>query len=204
MLPTSGLSSAAGRAQIRRALPRLDLRLYEYQTRRCSRSCARGEIDLGILALPVDLEGLEARELYEETSLSRCRRIIRSRSAGACACGPPGRNPAAARGRPLSARPGAGGLQSRGRAERQDFRATSLETLRQMVATGAGITLLPELATPGRLRQRPWRRGVPFVRPAPVRQIGAVWRKTSAPAAGDRSAVQADHRAGGLGAPLSA
>src|SRR5690606_38635214 len=64
--------------------------------------------------------------------------------------------------------------------EKQDFRATSLETLRQMVATGAGITLLPELAAKGAYAAA---RGVvirPFTRPAPVRRIGAVWRRTSA------------------------
>ncbi len=33
-----------------------------------------------------------------------------------------------------------------GAQQQQDFRATSLETLRQMVATGAGVTLLPTLA----------------------------------------------------------
>ena len=33
--------------------------------------------------------------------------------------------------------------------ESEDYRATSLETLRQMVAAGLGITLLPELATRG-------------------------------------------------------
>ena len=33
--------------------------------------------------------------------------------------------------------------------EKQDFRATSLETLRQMVASGGGITLLPLLASSG-------------------------------------------------------
>ena len=61
----------------------------------------------------------------------------------------------------------------------QDFRATSLETLRQMVATGAGITLLPELAGRGAYRNA---RGVvlrPFVRPAPARHIGALWRKST-------------------------
>src|SRR5262249_103502 len=64
--------------------------------------------------------------------------------------------------------------------EKQDFRATSLETLRQMVPTGAGITLLPELASRGAYGNA---RGVsirPFARPAPVRHIGAVWRKTTA------------------------
>jgi LysR family transcriptional regulator, hydrogen peroxide-inducible genes activator len=62
----------------------------------------------------------------------------------------------------------------------QDFRATSLETLRQMVATGAGLTLLPELAGRGAYRNA---RGVvlrPFTKPVPQRHIGAIWRKTSA------------------------
>jgi LysR family hydrogen peroxide-inducible transcriptional activator len=67
-----------------------------------------------------------------------------------------------------------------GMQEKQDFRATSLETLRQMVATGAGVTLLPELASRGAYGNA---RGVvlrPFVKPAPVRHVGAIWRKTTA------------------------
>jgi LysR family hydrogen peroxide-inducible transcriptional activator len=65
-------------------------------------------------------------------------------------------------------------------SERDDFRATSIETLRQMVAAGAGITLLPELASRGAYAQA---RGVvtrPFTRPAPSRSVGAVWRRSSA------------------------
>jgi LysR family hydrogen peroxide-inducible transcriptional activator len=49
-----------------------------------------------------------------------------------------------------------------------------------MVATGAGITLLPELASRGAYGHA---RGVlirPFTKPAPVRHVGGVWRKTSA------------------------
>jgi LysR family hydrogen peroxide-inducible transcriptional activator len=64
--------------------------------------------------------------------------------------------------------------------EKQDFRATSLETLRQMVASGVGITLLPELAGRGAYGAA---RGVtikPFAKPVPTRTIGAVWRKSSA------------------------
>ena len=48
-----------------------------------------------------------------------------------------------------------------------------------MVATGAGITLLPELAGRGAYRNA---RGVvlrPFTKPAPVRHIGALWRKST-------------------------
>jgi LysR family hydrogen peroxide-inducible transcriptional activator len=53
-----------------------------------------------------------------------------------------------------------------------DFRATSLETLRQIVASGGGVTLLPALATgeeDRRLVLRP-------VRGGPSRSIGLVWR----------------------------
>jgi LysR family transcriptional regulator, hydrogen peroxide-inducible genes activator len=58
-----------------------------------------------------------------------------------------------------------------------DFRATSLETLRQMVAAGLGATLLPALAIAGG--------GVEAfaVRPlatAASRRIGLVWRRASA------------------------
>ena len=77
----------------------------------------------------------------------------------------------------------------------QDFRATSLETLRQMVATGAGITLLPELAGRGAYRNA---RGVvlrPFAKPAPERHVGALWRKTSArlPAIDELCRVISEH-----------
>ncbi len=63
--------------------------------------------------------------------------------------------------------------------EDQDYRATSLETLRQMVAAGAGITLLPELATLGPFSHT---RGLvvrPFTKPVPGRTIGAVWRRST-------------------------
>jgi LysR family hydrogen peroxide-inducible transcriptional activator len=62
--------------------------------------------------------------------------------------------------------------------EREEFKATSLETLRQMVAAGAGCTLLPALAAvPG---VGSVKNGLvqirPFVAPVPTRTIGLVWR----------------------------
>jgi len=64
--------------------------------------------------------------------------------------------------------------------EKQDFRATSIETLRQMVATGAGVTLLPALAVHGAYGAAKGLAVIPFARPVPSRRIGAVWRKSSA------------------------
>jgi LysR family hydrogen peroxide-inducible transcriptional activator len=61
-------------------------------------------------------------------------------------------------------------------AEAADFRATSLETIRQMVATGMGCTLLPAMALDDR------RDGAIMVRPlanALGRRIGLVWRRSS-------------------------
>src|SRR5215475_1434054 len=67
LLPTIGPYLLPRVAQpIRKALPRLELRLYEYQTALMLEKLAAGEIDLGILALPVDGEGFETRALYPE------------------------------------------------------------------------------------------------------------------------------------------
>jgi LysR family transcriptional regulator, hydrogen peroxide-inducible genes activator len=166
---------------VRKALPRLELRLYEYQTAAMLAKLHAGEIDVGILALPVEVDGLESRELYREAFMVAL----------------PEHHPLAARERVRLAdlkgeqlllleeghclRDQALEVCSRvGVTDQQDFRATSLETLRQMVAAGAGVTLLPELAGRGAYRNA---RGValrPFARPAPERHIGALWRKSSA------------------------
>ena len=67
------------------------------------------------------------------------------------------------------------GSGSRGREE---VRATSLETLRQMVGMGLGLTLLPALAVDAGPRVN--KKAVeirPFKKPSPGRTIGLVWRK---------------------------
>jgi LysR family transcriptional regulator, hydrogen peroxide-inducible genes activator len=60
-------------------------------------------------------------------------------------------------------------------AQEQGFRATSLATLAQMVASGVGATLLPSLAVAveNRSAQLEIR---PFARPVPGRTLGLVWR----------------------------
>lgn len=64
--------------------------------------------------------------------------------------------------------------------ESDDYRATSLETLRQMVAAGLGVTLLPELATRGPFGSGHGLTVKSFARPVPTRTVGAIWRKSSA------------------------
>jgi LysR family hydrogen peroxide-inducible transcriptional activator len=181
LIPTVGpylLPHIAGR--LRRELPRLKLMLYEYQTEPLLVKLRGGEIDVGVIALPVLLDGLESAELYEEPftlavpashALADHDRIkvddLRGETLllledGHCL-----------RDQALE-------VCSRIRVnEAHDYRATSLETLRQMVAAGHGITLLPELAAETPVGTARGLRIKPFARPAPSRTIGAVWRKST-------------------------
>ncbi|HET7756345.1 MAG TPA: LysR substrate-binding domain-containing protein [Steroidobacteraceae bacterium] len=182
LLPTIGpyLLPRVMRA-LRKGLPRLELRLYEYQTAPLLEKLHAGELDLGILALPVELAGLEARELYSEPFVVALpqRHALAAREA---------LRTNDLRGESLLLLEDGHCLRDQalevcGRAgvrDSPDFRATSLETLRQMVATGAGVTLLPELASRGAYGLAQGVAIRPFVRPAPSRRIGAVWRRSSA------------------------
>ncbi|BBB15332.1 transcriptional regulator [Candidatus Rickettsiella viridis] len=60
-------------------------------------------------------------------------------------------------------------------SEMQNFRATSLETLRHMVASGNGITLMPKLAQQANDNIV----YIPFNSPKPFRTIGLYWRVSS-------------------------
>jgi LysR family hydrogen peroxide-inducible transcriptional activator len=166
--------------KLRKALPQLGLMLYEHQTEELLKRLKDGEIDLGILALPVDQDGLESRRLYREEFTVAL----------------PGDNP-------LAQKPSIKAADLKGQTlllledghclrdqalevcsrvdvrEAEDFRATSLETLRHMVVAGLGITLMPELAVESPFGSQ---RGLvirQFTKPAPARTVGAVWRKST-------------------------
>lgn len=62
-----------------------------------------------------------------------------------------------------------------GAAEDIDFRATSLETLRQMVRARTGITLMPRIA----ITQSDGLSYVRFAAPEPDRSIGLIFREAS-------------------------
>jgi LysR family transcriptional regulator, hydrogen peroxide-inducible genes activator len=166
--------------KIRKALPKLQLLLYEYQTEVLLQRLRDGELDLGILALGHETEDFEKRVLFDEpftVALPATHALAKKASLkiedlsgetlllledGHCL-----------RDQALDV---CGRIDVR---EAQDFRATSLETLRQMVAAGLGITLLPELSTEGPFAQVRNLAVRPFAKPVPRRTIGAVWRKSS-------------------------
>ena len=67
-----------------------------------------------------------------------------------------------------------------GAHEKTEFRATSLETLRQMVAANVGITLLPTLAVQPPVAHPRNIRLLSFSDSQPSRQIAMFWRRSSA------------------------
>jgi LysR family hydrogen peroxide-inducible transcriptional activator len=163
---------------VRQAYPRLRFILREEQTARVLAQLDDGRLDCGVLALPVHGD-LAALELYREDFVlaaptsHRLARRARLREAdlegeevllledGHCL-----------RDQALSV------CSHAGSREVAELRATSLPTLVQMVAAGAGVTLLPELslateARRGRQRLRP------FAEPQPHRTIALAWRKGS-------------------------
>jgi len=170
----------------RKALARLTLLLYEYRTEPLLEKLRAGELDLGILALPVDTDGLQRRDLFDEPfllALPREHRLARRATLGIDDIA---QEPLLLLEEGHCLRDQALAVCNRaGAQESQDFRATSLETLRQMVASGAGITLLPELACRAELTRRgqAGEGGVvvrPFTKPVPSRRVGAVWRTSTA------------------------
>lgn len=167
--------------RLRKQLPQLKAMLYEYQTEPLLQKLRAGEIELGILALPVPLDGLESAQLYDEPFTVAM----------------PANHPLAKRatlklddlsGEALLLLEDGHCLRDQALEvcsridvkENEDYRATSLETLRQMVAAGLGITLLPQLATRGPFGTGHGLVVKPFSKPVPTRTVGAVWRKSSA------------------------
>ncbi|AFC86842.1 LysR substrate-binding domain-containing protein [Frateuria aurantia] len=167
--------------RLRRELPRLELLLIEDKTEVILKRLREGSLDLGILALPVHEDSLHAEFLFEEPfvlAVPESHHLAASDTAlpldaltreslllledGHCL-----------RDQALEV------CQLAGAGEKPGFRATSLETLRQMVAANVGITLLPALAVAPPIVPTPHIRLRAFAEPAPSRRLAMVWRKRS-------------------------
>jgi LysR family hydrogen peroxide-inducible transcriptional activator len=166
--------------KLRKQLPRLQLMLYEHRTEELLEKLRNGAIDVGILALPVDLDGLQARELYSEDfmaavpndhALAKKANVKLGELAGESLLLLEDGHCLREQALEVCSR-----IDVR---EDQDYRATSLETLRQMVAAGLGVTLLPKFAATGPFSHTSGLAVKPFAKPAPHRLVGAVWRKST-------------------------
>lgn len=166
---------------LRKRFPNLRLQLAEEKTDGILRMLRQGELDAALLALPINREGLEMEVLFEEPFVLAlpCEHPLASRNSLTVND---------LRGSELLLLEEGHCLRDHALEvcalanahERVDFHATSMETLRQMVAADVGITLMPLLAVKppiaatGNVVIRSFRK------PAPSRTIALVWRSSSA------------------------
>ncbi len=141
-----------------------------------------GELDIGIMALPVDEPGLVAQAVYDEafrllcpadSVLAKEKTVTASvlletqllmLGPGNCfrdqvldLCSPASRQ--------LGSSP-------------HILEGGSLETIRHMVASGVGVTVMPASAVDGISPKDPLLRVRPFADPQPTRRVALVWRAT--------------------------
>ncbi|MEP6899514.1 MAG: LysR substrate-binding domain-containing protein, partial [Rhodanobacter sp.] len=166
---------------LRERFPRLELLLTEGKTEDIIHMLREGALDAGILALPLHEDSLHAEFLFEEPfvlavpdhhPLAHLRHKLKLGDLanerlllledGHCL-----------RDQALEV------CQLAGAGEKTGFRATSLETLRQMVAANVGITLLPTLATKPPMARTDNVHLIEFAGHAPSRRIAMVWRKSA-------------------------
>ncbi len=166
---------------LRRRFPRLELLLVEEKTDAILARLHDGRLDAALLALPIHDEQLQVEFLFDEPFLLAVPQghALAARASldlhdlddqhlllleeGHCL-----------RDQALDV------CRLAGADERDGFRATSLETLRQMVASGVGITLLPMLAVQPPVPVSADIALLPFRGDAPHRRIAMVWRRSSA------------------------
>lgn len=167
--------------QLHARFPNLELLLVEEKTEVVLQRLRDGKLDVGVVALPVHDTQLHQKVLFAEDFLLAV----------------PADHPLAQREGPVDPAVLVGEhvllleeghclrdqalsiCRLAGAAERSGFRATSLETLRQMVAAGVGVTLLPELAVRPPVPPSPDVHLHRFCDPVPRREIAMVWRRTS-------------------------
>jgi len=163
--------------RIKEQLPDIRLILVEEKTNTLIQQLHSGEIDAALLAAPIQDDFLIAEHLFDDPfklAVSTQHPLAKKSSI----------HTADLIGEPLLLLDEGHCLrdqalqfcQINGANEEQDVRATSLETLRQMVRANTGITFMPEIAIQKSDDDICY---IPFVEPQPKRSICLVWRKTS-------------------------
>jgi LysR family transcriptional regulator, hydrogen peroxide-inducible genes activator len=168
-------------AHLHARFPKLELLLVEEKTEVVHQRLRDGRLDVGVLALPIHDDQLHEEPLFAEDFVLAVPRGHRLAGAGEPV------DPSVLTGEHVLLLEEGHCLREQalevcqlaGAAERTGFRATSLETLRQMVAAGVGITLLPELSVQAPVPPSDDVVLLRFAEPVPRRQIAMFWRRTS-------------------------
>lgn len=164
---------------LRQAFGQLELYLHEAQTQQLLARLQSGELDCAILALLRETGEFVALPLYDEpmqlaVPLGHAWQAREQVALGELA----GHRLLMLEDGHCLRDQALGFCFAAGASEDRHFRATSLETLRNMVAAGAGITLLPQLAVPTE-RCRDGVCYLPCQEPVPSRRIGLIYRPGS-------------------------
>ena len=166
-------------------VPQMPLVLQENFTVRLIELLRQGELDAAIMALPIPDHGLMVQPLYDEPFVVALPKHHRwaSRSSitakelksetmlllgnGHCF-----------RDQVLEVCPEMSRYSSSGDGIAHTFEGSSLETIRHMVASGIGITVLPQASVPDMDAKNGMLRFIPFEQPMPSRRVVIAWRKS--------------------------
>lgn len=171
--------------QLLKDAPQMPLLLTENFTVKLLELLKNGEIDVAIMALPLPETGLLMQAVYDEPFIIAVPRLhpwakrksIPSEDlkketmlllgSGHCF-----------RDHVLEVCPELSRFSSSAEGIQKTFEGSSLETIRHMVGSGLGVTVLPMMSVPERPPRDSLLNYVPFKPPAPDRRVVLAWRKS--------------------------
>ncbi|MFT3818571.1 MAG: hydrogen peroxide-inducible genes activator [Rubrivivax sp.] len=164
-------------------VPQMPLMLQENFTARLLEMLRTGELDCAIMAEPFPDTGLAVAPLYDEPFVAAVpvshplakRKSITAEElknetmlllgTGHCF-----------RDHVLEVCPEYARFSSNAEGIRKSFEGSSLETIKYMVSSGMGVTVVPQLSVPK--DRQPHIRYIPFAEPVPTRRVVLAWRRT--------------------------
>ncbi len=166
-------------------VPQMPLILQENFTMRLLEMLRQGELDAAIMALPFPEHGLMVQPLYDEPFVVALpkhhpwaeRATITAqdlKSETMLLLG----NGHCFRDQVLEVCPEMSRFSTAGDGIARTFEGSSLETIRHMVASGIGITVLPQASVPEMQARDGMLHYVPFSAPVPSRRVVIAWRKS--------------------------
>lgn len=160
--------------------PEMPLEVEESTTAQLEAHLKDGTIDIILIALPFEVPGVETLALYDE----RFEVVVQARHPWADKKSIEAKELASERVLLLHAghcfsNQVAGACPELIRGSGTSPIGNSLETIRNMVASGSGISVLPASANSERYRSA-LLKTIPFTEPAPSRRVALAWRKSFA------------------------
>jgi len=170
---------------LHQSAPQMPLLIEENFTARLSESLKQGELDAIVVALPFEEAGVVTQALYDEPFLvalpaghpwakrkaiaadELAQETLLLLGSGHCF-----------RDQVMQACPALQRFSTTAGSLQRTLEGSSLETIRHMVASGAGITVLPCTAVGAAQQESKLLAFRPFAEPVPGRRVALAWRKS--------------------------